>query len=249
MVKFMLKIYMTDTYEAMSQKAAGIVAANIVLKPNCVLGLATGSSPIGLYRELITKCRSGEVDFSHVKSVNLDEYVGMAPENPQSYHRYMQENLFNHVNIDPANTHIPDGLAENLVDECNRYDRVIYSLGRIDVQVLGIGHNGHIGFNEPAEEFPVNTYVVNLQEGTRQANSRFFASEDEVPRQAVTMGLRSIMQAQQILLVVSGESKAEIVRDAFMGPVTPRLPASILQMHPCVTLVGDQAALSKLCDI
>lgn len=245
----MLKIHMTDTYKAMSQKAAGIVAANIVLKPDCVLGLATGSSPIGLYRELITRCRAGELDFCRVKTVNLDEYVGMAPEDPQSYRRFMRENLFDHVNIDPANTHVPNGLAENLADECARYDQVISSLGRIDVQVLGIGHNGHIGFNEPAEEFSVNTHVVNLQEVTRQANARFFSSEDEVPRQAVTMGLRAIMQARQILMVVSGESKAEILREAFMGPVTPRVPASILQMHPCVTLVGDRAALSKLCDI
>jgi len=241
-----MKIYCTEDYRQMSRQAANIISAHVILKPNCVLGLATGSTPIGMYRQLIEWYQKGDLDFSQVKSVNLDEYVGLAPTHDQSYRYFMQTNLFDHVNIDVANTNVPNGLAADPEEECRRYNEVIRSLGGIDVQVLGMGHNGHIGFNEPGEAFELETHVVDLQESTIQANSRFFASEADVPRQAMTMGIKSIMQARQILVVVSGEDKADIVKKAFTGPVVPQVPASILQMHPNVLLVGDKAALSKL---
>ena len=241
-----MKIYVSEDYRDMSRKAANIVSAHVILNPTCVLGLATGSTPIGMYRQLIDWYNKGDLDFSQVKSVNLDEYVGLAPTHDQSYRYFMQHNLFDHVNIDPANTNVPNGLAEHPEAECERYNQVIRSLGGIDVQVLGMGHNGHIGFNEPGHAFELETHVVELTESTIEANARFFASRDEVPRRAITMGIKSIMQARQILVVVSGESKADIVKAAFTGPVVPEVPASILQMHPDVVLVGDKAALSKL---
>jgi len=241
-----MKVYVCENYEAMSRKAASIIASHVTLKPDCVLGLATGSTPIGMYQELVKAYEKGELDFSQVKSVNLDEYVGLEPTHDQSYRYFMQDNLFNHVNIDVANTNVPNGLAEDTAAECERYDQVMEDLGGVDIQVLGMGHNGHIGFNEPADHFPLGTHIVDLQESTIQANARFFASADEVPKQALTMGIRSIMRARQILVVVNGEGKADIVKAAFTGPVTPMVPASILQLHPNVVLVGDQAALSKL---
>ena len=241
-----MKIYAADDYQKMSRQAANILSAHVILKPDCVLGLATGSTPIGMYKQLVDWYNKGDLDFSQVKSVNLDEYVGLAPTHDQSYRYFMQTNLFDHVNIDPANTNVPNGLAEDPEAECRRYNQVIRDLGGIDVQVLGMGHNGHIGFNEPEEAFELETHVVNLTESTIKANARFFASEDEVPKKAMTMGIKSIMQARQILVVVSGEGKADIVKRAFTGPVTPNVPASILQMHPNVVLVGDKAALSKL---
>ena len=241
-----MKIYVSDDYKDMSRKAANIVSAHVILNPACVLGLATGSTPIGMYKQLIDWYNKGDLDFSQVKSVNLDEYVGLAPTHDQSYRYFMQHNLFDHVNIDVANTNVPNGLASDPEAECERYNQVIRSMGGIDIQVLGMGHNGHIGFNEPADHFPLETHVVELQESTINANARFFASKDEVPKKAMTMGIRSIMQARQILVVVSGEDKAEIVKKAFFGPVTPQVPASILQMHPNVVLVGDKAALSKI---
>ena len=241
-----MKIYVSEDYRDMSRKAANIVSAHVILNPTCVLGLATGSTPIGMYRQLIDWYNKGDLDFSQVKSVNLDEYVGLAPTHDQSYRYFMQHNLFDHVNIDPANTNVPNGLAEHPEAECERYNQVIRSLGGIDVQVLGMGHNGHIGFNEPGHAFELETHVVNLTERTIEANARFFASKDEVPKRAITMGIKSIMQARQILVVVSGEDKAEIVKKAFYGPVVPEVPASILQMHPNVVLCGDKAALSKI---
>jgi len=241
-----MKVYVCENYEAMSRKAASIIASHVTLKPDCVLGLATGSTPIGMYQELVKAYEKGELDFSQVKSVNLDEYVGLEPTHDQSYRYFMQDNLFNHVNIDVANTNVPNGLAEDTAAECERYDQVMEDLGGVDIQVLGMGHNGHIGFNEPADHFPLGTHIVDLQESTIQANARFFASADEVPKQALTMGIRSIMRARQILVVVNGEGKADIVKAAFTGPVTPMVPASILQLHPNVVLVGDKAALSKL---
>ena len=241
-----MKIYVSDDYKDMSRKAANIVSAHVILNPACVLGLATGSTPIGMYKQLIDWYNKGDLDFSQVKSVNLDEYVGLAPTHDQSYRYFMQHNLFDHVNIDPANTNVPNGLASDPEAECERYNQVIRSMGGIDIQVLGMGHNGHIGFNEPEEAFELETHVVDLTENTIAANARFFASKDEVPRKAITMGIKSIMQARHILVVVSGEDKADIVRTAFAGPVTPKVPASILQMHPNVSLVGDEAALSKL---
>ena len=241
-----MKIYVSDDYKGMSRKAANIVSAQVILNPACVLGLATGSTPIGMYQQLIDWYNKGDLDFSQVKSVNLDEYVGLAPTHDQSYRYFMQHNLFDHVNIDPANTNVPNGLASDPEAECQRYNEVIRSMGGIDVQVLGMGHNGHIGFNEPGEAFELETHVVDLTERTIEANARFFASKDEVPKRAITMGIKSIMQARQILVVVSGEDKAEIVKKAFFGPVVPQVPASILQMHPNVVLCGDKAALSQI---
>ena len=241
-----MKIYMTEDYQTMSRKAANILSAQIILKPNSVLGLATGSTPIGMYKQLVIWYEKGDLDFAQIKTVNLDEYVGLEPTHEQSYRYFMQNNLFDHVNINPANTNVPDGLVADPQAECDWYNQVIRKLGGIDIQVLGIGHNGHIGFNEPGNAFELETHVVDLSERTIQANARFFASADEVPRQAMTMGIKSIMMAKKILMLVSGDDKAEAVWKAFAGPVTPQVPASILQLHPYVTLVGDKAALSKL---
>ncbi len=241
-----MKIYSAQDYQSMSRKAANILSAHVILKPDSVLGLATGSTPIGMYKQLIEWYNKGDIDFSQVHTVNLDEYLGLAPTHDQSYRYFMQANLFDHVNVPPENTNVPNGLAPDPEAECARYNQVIADLGGIDVQVLGMGHNGHIGFNEPEEAFELETHVVNLTDNTIDANARFFASRDEVPRQAITMGIKSIMQAQHILVVVSGKDKAEIVKRAFFGPVTPKVPASILQMHPHVSLVADEAALSLL---
>ena len=241
-----MKIYVADDYKGMSRKAASIIASQVTLKPNSVLGLATGSTPIGMYEQLVEWHKAGELDFSAVKTVNLDEYVGLAPDHDQSYRYFMNDNLFNHVNIDKANTHVPNGLAADPAAECARYDSVVEEMGGVDIQVLGMGHNGHIGFNEPADHFPLGTNLVDLQESTINANARFFASKDEVPKQAMTMGIRTIMMAKKILVVVNGEGKADIVKEAFTGPVTPMVPASILQLHPNVIVIGDKAAMSKL---
>ena len=241
-----MKVYIGKNYDEMSRIAANVLSAQVMMKPDCVLGLATGSTPIGTYKVLIERCAAGDLDFSQVKSINLDEYVGLSGEHDQSYRYFMNNNLFNHINIDKANTNVPNGLAEDVDAECERYNNVINTLGPIDIQVLGMGHNGHIGFNEPANHFPLETHSVTLAQTTIDANARFFASVDEVPRQALTMGIQTIMQAKKVLVVVSGKDKAEIVKKAFTGPVTPEVPASILQMHPDVTVVGDEAALSLL---
>lgn len=241
-----MQIIKTTDYKDMSRKAANLISAQIIMKPGCVLGLATGSTPIGTYQELITKYKNGDLDFSNVSSVNLDEYKGLPRDNDQSYYYFMHDNLFNHVNIDPAHTNVPDGMESDADAECARYETLIQSLGGVDLQLLGLGHNGHIGFNEPADAFDKETHCVDLQPSTIEANKRFFASVDDVPKQAYTMGIKTIMNAKKILVVVSGEEKADIVRDAFFGPVTPHVPASILQMHPDVTIIGDAAALSKI---
>lgn len=241
-----MKIYSTKDYDAMSRKAADILAAHVILKPDCVLGLATGSTPIGMYKQLIAWYEQGVLDFSQVHTVNLDEYRGLAPTHDQSYRYFMQHNLFDHVNVKGENTNVPDGLAADPEAECARYDQVIDSLGGTDVQVLGMGHNGHIGFNEPADHFPLGTHVVDLTDTTIDANARFFATRDDVPKQALTMGVKNIMQSRHILVVVSGADKAPIVKKAFFGPVTPQVPASILQLHPNVSIVADEAALSLL---
>lgn len=241
-----MKIYSAPDYQGMSRKAANILSAHVILKPTSVLGLATGSTPIGMYKQLIDWYNKGDVDFSQVHTVNLDEYLGLAPTHDQSYRYFMQTNFFDHINVKPENTNVPNGLAADPEAECARYNQVIADLGGIDIQVLGMGHNGHIGFNEPEEAFELETHVVDLTDTTIDANARFFASRDDVPRQALTMGIKSIMQARHILVVVSGTDKADIVKTAFFGPVTPKVPASILQMHPNVSLVADEAALSKL---
>ena len=232
----------------MSRKAANILSAQVILKPDCVLGLATGSTPIGTYDKLVEWYEKGDLDFSEVKTVNLDEYRGLTRDNDQSYYYFMHEHLFDRVNIDPENTNVPNGTEPDADKECERYEKLIESMGGVDIQLLGLGHNGHIGFNEPGEAFETETHCVDLQERTIEANKRFFASIDEVPKQAYTMGIKTIMMAKKILVVVSGEDKAETVKNAFFGPVTPQVPASILQMHPDVTIVADEAALSK-CDL
>ncbi|MGX8698721.1 MAG: glucosamine-6-phosphate deaminase [bacterium] len=239
-----MKIIACKDYEAMSRAAADIIAAQVILKPNCVLGLATGGSPVGTYQELVRRYEAGELDFSQVKSVNLDEYVGLGYENDQSYIYFMRSNLFDHVNIDLNNTNVPNGHNADAEAECARYDALIASYGGIDLQLLGLGPNGHIGFNEPDDHFSTGTHKVTLTQSTIEANKRFFASIDDVPRYAYTMGCREIMQAKRVLMVVSGEGKAETVKKAFFGPVTPLVPASLLQLHKNFTLVADEAALS-----
>ncbi|MCI5502730.1 MAG: glucosamine-6-phosphate deaminase [Anaerobutyricum sp.] len=239
-------IYEAKDYKDMSRKAANIISAQIIMKPNCVLGLATGSTPIGTYEQLVEWYHKGDLDFSKVTSVNLDEYRGLEKSNDQSYDYFMHEHLFDKVNIHPENVNLPDGMAEDAEKECKRYEELIRSLGGVDLQLLGLGHNGHIGFNEPGAAFEKETHCVNLTERTIEANKRFFASADDVPKQAFTMGIKTIMQAKKILVIASGEDKAEILKEAFFGPVTPAVPASILQLHNNVIVVGDQAVLSKL---
>ena len=241
-----MKIIRARDYAHMSRQAANILSAQVILKPDSVLGLATGSSPLGIYRQLIDWCNKGDIDFSRVHTVNLDEYVGLPAEHPQSYALFMRQNFFDHVNIDLKNTHIPCGTAADGEAECARYDALIRSLGGTDLQLLGIGPNGHIGFNEPADTFEKGTHKIRLSEATIQANKRFFDNENEVPRYAYTMGICDIMQSKRIVMVVSGAQKAAIVRDAFFGPVTPRVPASILQLHKDFTLVVDADAASLL---
>ena len=218
----------------------------IKTKPACVIGLATGSTPLPLYRELIAREQAGKISFERVRSANLDEYKGLAPDHPQSYRRFMQENLFDHISIKPENTIVPDGLAGDVRAMCEAYERKIESWGGIDVQLLGIGHDGHIGFNEPDTCFPVMTHEVTLTAMTRDANKRFFASIDDVPTAAFTMGIGTIMAARKIVMVITGAGKADILNASFYGPVTPKVPASILQFHPDLTVICDQAAASKI---
>ncbi|HCA28550.1 MAG TPA: glucosamine-6-phosphate deaminase [Ruminococcaceae bacterium] len=232
-----MKVIRTSNYEAMSRQAANIISAQIILKPESILGLATGSTPIGIYKQLIEWYKKGDLDFSQVKTVNLDEYCGLSGDHDQSYRWFMNHNLFNHVNIDMANTNVPSGIADNLNQECERYDKLIKELGGVDIQLLGIGHNGHIGFNEPNDYFDKETHVVDLKQSTIDANARFFSSINDVPKQAITMGIQSIMAAKKILLVASGPDKKDILEKAVYGPVTPLVPASILQMHPDLTVV------------
>ena len=241
-----MKIYCEKDYEAMSRRAANIMAAEIIRKPDCVLGLATGSTPVGAYKELIAMYKAGDVSFKEVRSVNLDEYKGLAPTHDQSYRYFMQDNLFNHVDIDPANTNVPNGLAEDAEAECVAYDKLVESLGYADLQLLGIGNNGHIGFNEPDSSFTKATHVVDLTESTISANARFFASANEVPRQALTMGIGCIMAVRRVLLVANGAGKADALYNTVCGPITPECPASILQLHGDVVIVADEAALSKV---
>ena len=241
-----MRIYRAKDYEEMSRRAAGIVSAQIIMKPDCVLGLATGSTPVGLYKQLIEWYRNGDLDFSGVRTVNLDEYKGISRENDQSYYYFMHQNLFDHVNIPAGNTHLPDGMEPDSEKECRRYEELIRSMGSVDLQLLGIGHNGHIGFNEPSDVFDKQVHCVNLTQSTIEANKRFFASAEDVPKQAYTMGIQTIMRSKKILIMAIGEGKADIVRDSFFGPITPKVPASVLQLHNDVTLVADEAALSKI---
>ncbi len=233
-------------YSDLSRKAANIIAAQILMDPHCVLGLATGSSPVGTYQNLIEWYKRGDLDFSDITSINLDEYRGLSGENDQSYRYFMNTNLFDHVNIDKTRTFVPNGLEPDSAKACQDYDQIIENAGGIDLQLLGLGHNGHIGFNEPSDAFACGTQCVDLTESTINANKRFFESEADVPRQAYTMGIGSIMKAKKILVVVSGEDKSEILEKVVRGPITPQVPASVLQLHRDTTIVADEAALSKI---
>lgn len=226
-----------NTYEELSKKGAAIIASQVILKPNCVIGLATGSSPLGIYASLAAMNEAGCVDFSNVTTVNLDEYAGLEPTHDQSYRYFMDANLFSKINIDKNNTHVPNGVAADLVQEGLAYDEMIRRLGGIDLQLLGIGVDGHIGFNEPDSCFIAETHPVTLDESTIDANARFFQSREDVPRQAITMGMGAIMQAKKILLVANGEHKKAILEKAMFGPIDPQVPASILQLHPDVTVI------------
>lgn len=228
------------TYEELSNKAASIIASQIILKSNCVLGLATGSSPVGTYKKLIEMNKNGDIDFSGVTSVNLDEYVGLDGSNDQSYRYFMNTNLFDHVNIDKNRTFVPNGCADDLKAEGETYDNLIKNLGGIDLQLLGIGLDGHIGFNEPDTVFTAATHEVTLDESTIEANARFFENKEDVPKTAITMGMMSIMQAKKILLVANGAAKKEIIEKMIYGPVDPQVPASILQLHPDVTVIFSE---------
>ncbi|TGY96780.1 glucosamine-6-phosphate deaminase [Petralouisia muris] len=244
-----MKIYKAKDYNDMSRKAAGIISAQIILKPDCVLGLATGSSPIGTYQNLVKWHQQGDLDFSQVTTINLDEYKGLPRDNDQSYYYFMNEHLFSKVNINKDRTFLPDGTEPDSAAACQKYNEIIHATGGADLQLLGLGHNGHIGFNEPSDAFEKETHCVTLSERTIQANTRFFTSEKDVPRQAYTMGIQTIMSARKILVVVSGEDKAAAVKAVCFGPVTPQVPGSILQFHQDAILVADEAALSQCSDL
>ncbi len=239
-----MKIYHAKDYQEMSRMAANLLAAQITLKPDSVLGLATGSSPLEVYDRLAMRCRQKDLDFGRITTVNLDEYKGLAPQDPQSYRYFMDTHLFSRVNIAKNRTFVPDGLEEDGAKACENYETILDSLGPVDMQLLGLGHNGHIGFNEPADAFPALTHQVDLTASTIDANRRFFTSASAVPRQAYTMGIGSIMRARKILVIVSGSAKARILKEAVNGPISPLVPASILQLHPDVTVIADEAALS-----
>lgn len=241
-----MRIIITDTYEKMGMEAANIVAGQVYLKPDSVLGLATGSTPVSMYQRLAAVHKSVGLDFSGVTTFNLDEYIGMGPDNPQSYHYFMQENFFRHINIRQENVFIPDGMAEDMAAEGERYERLIAAKGGIDLQVLGIGQNAHIGFNEPDVKFAATTHKVELDEETIQANSRFFKSASEVPRYAISMGIKTIMMAEHVILLANGRNKAEAVYKAVCGDVTPEAPASILQLHRDVAVIVDKEAAALL---
>ena len=240
-----MKIIRTKDYRDMSRKAANIISAQMLLKDDSVLGLATGSTPIGTYDQLVEWYKKGDLDFSKITTVNLDEYKGLPKENDQSYWYFMNKNLFSRVNIRPDYHFLPDGTNLDSENECERYEKLIDSLGGVDLQLLGLGHNGHIGFNEPCDSFPKSVHAVDLTESTIEANKRFFASEADVPRQAYSLGIKNIMQARKILVVASGEDKADALYNAVHGEITPEVPASILQLHNDVTIVADEAALKR----
>ena len=237
-----MNLRVVNSYEELSMVAASEFSKVIKEKPNAILGLATGGSPIGMYKELIKMYENKELDFSKITTVNLDEYIGLNPEHSQSYRYFMNDNLFNHINIDVANTFVPNGLAKDLEVECKEYDKRIIELGGIDIQLLGVGNNGHIAFNEPDEHLSAGTHVISLTENTIEANARFFENIDDVPRTAITMGVGGIMKAKKIILIASGESKAEAIKGLFSGKITTENPASMLQMHRDVTVIVDKEA-------
>ncbi len=237
-----MKFIIAEDYDAMSRAAANVIAGYVTSHPDCVLGLATGSTPIGLYGCLVKDYEAGVLSFKDVTSFNLDEYRGLDPQHNQSYRYFMEHNLFSHVDIEAARTHVPDGACPDAQAACAAYEQAIAEAGGLGLQLLGLGHNGHIGFNEPAPDFPKYTHCVTLTESTINANSRLFDSIDDVPREAYTMGIGTIMAAKEILVVASGADKADIVHRAFFGPVTPDVPASVLQFHPNVTVIVDKEA-------
>jgi len=237
-----MNIVIAEDYDHMSRVAAGMVAAEMRWKPDLVLGLATGLTPLGMYRELVRMHREEGLDFSRIITFNLDEYYGLGPDDPQSYHHYMWENLFRHVNIRPQAVHVPPGQPADAAAACRAYDEAIDEAGGIDVQVLGIGRNGHVGFNEPGGTLRAATHLIDLTAATRRANARFFPDPDLVPRRAISMGMRPIMQARQVILLASGQEKARAIRATVNGPLTTRVPASLLQLHPRCTLVVDRQA-------
>lgn len=241
-----MRIVVLKDYEELSKKAANILASQITLKPDSVLGLATGATPVGAYRELVRIYNEGDISFSEVVTFNLDEYYGLDKENDQSYYYFMMQHLFNHVNIKGENIYIPNGRAKDIEQECMDYECKIAKAGGIDLQLLGIGRNGHIGFNEPDVKFEAETHLVTLDEDTIEANSRFFSSLEEVPRKAISMGIKTIMHSRKILLLASGEEKAEIIYNMLYGKITPELPASVLQLHPDVVILLDEKAGSLL---
>lgn len=243
---YKMRIIVANDYEEMSRKAAQIIASQLVLKPNSVLGLATGSTPIDTYKELVTLYKNGIIDFSEVTSFNLDEYFGLPKDNSQSYDYFMRTNLFNHINIDVDRINIPNGMTDNVERECAEYEKKMKVAGGVDLQLLGIGRNGHIGFNEPSDHFEPNTHLVQLDEDTIEANSRFFDSIDDVPTKAISMGVGSIMRAKKVLLLASGAGKADAIYDTVKGPITPKVPASILQLHPDVVIIVDKEAAARL---
>lgn len=237
-----MNLRVVNSYEELSKVAASELSKVIKEKPNAILGLATGGSPIGMYKELIKMYEKKELDFSKVTTVNLDEYIGLNPEHSQSYRYFMNDNLFNHININIANTFVPNGLAKDLEVECKEYDKRIIELGGIDIQLLGVGNNGHIAFNEPDEQLSAGTHVISLTENTIEANARFFDNINDVPRKAITMGVGGIMKAKKIILIASGASKAEAIKGLFSGKITTENPASMLQMHRDVTVIVDKEA-------
>ena len=241
-----MRIIVCDNYESLSKKAAQIISSQIILEPKSILGLATGSTPIGMYKNLIKMYKEGLIDFSKIKTFNLDEYYKLPINNNQSYHYFMNENLFNHININKKNIHIPNGMSDDIDKECILYDQMIDDNGGIDIQVLGIGNNAHIGFNEPNINFNNGTHVVTLDESTRNANARFFNNLDEVPKKAITMGIGSIFKSKKIMLLASGKNKAEAIYNTVYGKVTPQVPSSILQFHKDVILILDKDAASLL---
>ncbi len=232
-----MKIIKATDYDDLSRKAANIISAQVILHPRSVLGLATGSSPIGIYKQLIDWYNKNDIDFSQVTTVNLDEYVGLSGNDPQSYRYFMDTNFFNHINIDKSKTHVPNGVAPNINEECARYNDLIQQVGGVDLQLLGIGLNGHIGFNEPDKEFEKLTHMVELNPSTIEANKRFFDKIEDVPKSAISMGIKSIMQARHILLIVNTDEKYEILKESLFGPVTPHVPGSILQLHSNLTVI------------
>ena len=239
-----MNILIMKDYKEMSRQAALLIAASIALKPNLVLGLPTGRTPVEMYKELVMIYQNGFVDFKYVTTFNLDEYVGIGKSDRNSFYSYMQNNLFRYVNIDKKNIHIPNGMAKNLSLECKRYEDSIRRYGPIDLIILGIGHNGHIGFNEPSDEFVPETHIEQLTKRTRTANAKYFGSIDRVPHKAITMGLGTIMSSRKIILIASGRDKAETIKRALKGSITPQFPASVLRLHQDCTFLVDRDAAS-----